>query len=82
MTKRKTVGDLIQELSTFPSDMPVLVAGDAEGNDYSFLSVISNGDYVAYTEYDGGLVSEEDLEEKYDDDDEFKPIKVCVIWPI
>lgn len=91
MTDRKTVGDLIKELSEYPADMPVLISGDAEGNSYGFLSDTSEGNYLAYSEWDGGLVSDEDLEEDDDEDEDLEeedqdsrnsPIKVCVIWPV
>lgn len=92
MTDRMTVGDLIRELSEkYSSDTPVLIAGDAEGNSYGFLSDTSEGNYVAYSEWDGGLVSDEDLEPDEDEDEDLEeedrdhgnaPIKVCVIWPV
>lgn len=49
----KTVADLIAELSTLPSDMPVILATDAEGNGYSPLATVADALYVAGSPFSG-----------------------------
>lgn len=83
-----TVADLIRKLETYNPDDLILLAKDAEGNDYSSLDDISIE--LVENDYDGGhiidLFDQESLLEE-DPDRTSKDIKnnfkeVVVFWPI
>lgn len=46
-----TVGELIQALREFPSDLPVLLSADEEGNSFSTLSDVDDCLYDPNTPY-------------------------------
>lgn len=83
-----SVQDLINHLSKFPADSPVLQSKDAEGNDFSAVDECST--MFVDKSYTGGRTDEVwdsvDLEDSADPGDEeeiyanFK--KVVVIWPV
>jgi hypothetical protein len=80
------VRELITELEKLDPELRVLIAGDAEGNDYSEL----DGFDLAYVEpdYSGGRVEdiiyaddlEDDLEDEDDDISNYQ--SVLVFWPV
>jgi hypothetical protein len=65
-----TVADLQVQLATLPSDMPVILAKDAEGNGYSPLADAAPGMYLAETTWSGEhyLTEEQRLAEVDPDD--------------
>lgn len=83
-----TIADLIRKLETYNQDSIVLLAKDAEGNDYSSLDDISVE--LVENDYDGGsivdLFDQESLLEE-DPDRTASDIKnnfkeVVVLWPV
>lgn len=49
------VHELIRELQQYPADSIVILAGDAEGNQYSPLAGVWGGVYAADTSYTGQM---------------------------
>lgn len=59
------VSELIAALANFPPDANVICQSDAEGNGYSPLAGVDEGDYVAESTWSGYIVDPED--EEYED---------------
>ena len=75
-----TVGELIDYLSTQPSDRLVIIAKDASGNGYSPLAGVEDAYYLAESTWSGELVSDEDLEDGEEIDPDAVP--VVVLGPV
>lgn len=80
------VGELKLLLSQFNDDTPVIVASDAEGNDFHWLDAygtgfVKTGTTHLYSIYDAEDIKEEIAiaEEWGDEKPEFDP--VIVLWP-
>jgi hypothetical protein len=82
-----TVAELVAELAKLPQEALVVMAKDAEGNDYSPYSDNNLGWYAAETTYSGEFHTEpdpEDLEEgeepwDYASDRDF--VRAVCLWP-
>lgn len=69
-----TVAELIQLLGNYPQDHQVILAKDAEGNEFSPLSDLDTAEYEAESTWSGYI--------KYEDEDnEIVPNSV-VLWPV
>lgn len=83
-----TIGELREILSSLPDELEVIIAKDAEGNDFSPLSELSLQRYVAHTDWSGELVSVDDVEFIEDAHDELDfdydapdVYDVICLWP-
>jgi len=76
-----TCKELIEKLKTLPPDQPVIMAKDAEGNDYSPLDSLGFGWYVAESTWSGDLYSDEDMEELRGDGMGTDAVFVTCLWP-
>jgi len=78
----KTVQELIDELSDLPRNAFVVLAKDAEGNEYSKIDCTEGG-YLSedpgYGEID--LIFSDDVDE-YDEDIDEGLTETVVIWPL
>jgi hypothetical protein len=73
-----TVGELIKELAGCPGDALVVMSKDGEGNDFSPLSEVATGDYVAESTW-GGHLRDSEYDEEEDGPD--GAVKAIVLWP-
>ena len=74
-----TVGELRSILAQYGDTLPVIIAKDLEGNDYSPLSEHTYGRYIARNSWSGEVITDlsgEEGFEKYK-----KSTHVCVLWP-
>ena len=79
----KTVHDMIEELSKFPGDAVVVMACDAEGNNYRELDEVE-GDYWSDNSVYGDidiLMHEDDFEDE-DEDNHQVLNQTVVLWPL
>lgn len=82
------VADLRAALDGLPDDMPVVLAKDAEGNDFSPLSGPEQGMYSARNTWSGEVypTAEEiaDPTSGYTDEDEAPDhaVRALVLWPV
>lgn len=67
-----TAQELIAFLQTLPSDTPVVLSRDAEGNGYSPLACAQPAHYQPETTWRGDLA----------DEDEGLPHNAAVLWPV
>jgi hypothetical protein len=75
-----TVGELRAALEGYSDDTLVVLAEDGDGNSFSPVVDITNGNYIAEDEYNGDFVSEEDAAEDEDINlDGSSP--AVVLWP-
>jgi hypothetical protein len=75
-----TVGKLIKILKTLDKDMEVIMSSDSEGNNYSPLSDLSNGRYIATCTYAGAYYVD-NAEILECDEDPKSAIDVICLWP-
>lgn len=79
------VGRLVEILKEYPSEMPIILSCDAEGNGYGFLDVYSVEAYLEYN-YEIELIDQETIEENIQwaesDGEVFEePEKALILWP-
>jgi len=66
----KTVKDLMDHLSRYPSDFKIVLAGDTEGNNFSYIDEITVGRQIKTDTWFA----------EFDDSDTRHPDAIC-IWP-
>lgn len=82
------VSELMAALADFPPDAMVVCQSDAEGNGYSPLAGVDEGDYVAESTWAGYIVDKEDEEyqdydEEHDLHDAMNPTeRVVILFPV
>lgn len=50
-----TVGELIEQLTTYPHDLPVIIGKEPEGNEHSPLNEVIHCMYAPETTYSGDI---------------------------
>lgn len=73
------VKDLKEKLKNLPEDLEVILASDAEGNEFIPLADLEEVRYEAENNYYGYVVDEEDWDEEIDG--QFKTNAVA-LWPM
>lgn len=78
------VSELIEYLKQLPQDAQVIMAKDAEGNQFSpWCGDHSEGLYYATTSWSGEFADSSDKEslELLAEEEETKPVDAIVLWP-
>lgn len=81
-----TVADLQAALSTLPSDMPVVIAKDAEGNGYSPLTEAEPAMYLADSTWSGEHYMTDEQRQTAGEADDYSPapataVPALFLWP-
>lgn len=82
-----TVADLQAALALLPSDMPVVLAKDGEGNGFSPLAATDPAMYLAATTWSGEQYLTEADRLAQEDPDEYSPapddaVPALFLWPV
>lgn len=88
-SRYKTTGDLVSWLVKFPSDTPVVLSSDSEGNGFSPLSDHEERMYYPECTWSGetGPTAEQLVEwnenpEDWRDPNEEGAVRAVVLWPV
>jgi len=78
-----TVGKLIELLSQYPEDLPVILSSDSEGNWYSLLYEVDEAMYRTRDNEVYMTKEQVDSNPKYSDEDRAPEdaVRVVALWP-